>query len=317
MAEQLTAIIPCKNEQANIRPCIESLRGLADEILVADSGSTDKTLEIVRNLGGCRVISREYINSGDFKNWAIPQASHPWVLLVDADERVTPALANEIRAQLERGPEQDGYRIFRDNHFLGHPVRHGSWASDNVLRFFRRDCGRYSGPSDHGRIRISTQRVGTLREHLLHYTYWSYDQMFRKFQRYAKLQAGEWYVQGRRPSVVQLLFRAPLRFVRDYVLKRGFLDGTVGIQVAATSSIYCFLKQAHLWELHYGRTQSDPEGTVTLSRIAAGAQSGRSTRSIALSATLDVIAKPVTAGDADSQPASRNSPYPVGRETDP
>jgi (heptosyl)LPS beta-1,4-glucosyltransferase len=94
---KLTVLIPCKDEAQHIRDCIESVRPLADEILVADSGSTDGTLEIVNEVGGCRVIEREYVNSADFKNWAIPQARHDWVLVVDADERVTPELVTEIR----------------------------------------------------------------------------------------------------------------------------------------------------------------------------------------------------------------------------
>ena len=87
MANSLSIIIPCKNERRNIRPCIESARLVADEVLIADSGSTDGTLDIVREIGGCRIIEREYIHSGDFKNWAIPQAQHSWVMILDADER--------------------------------------------------------------------------------------------------------------------------------------------------------------------------------------------------------------------------------------
>ena len=97
MPEKLTVLIPCKNERLNIRPCVESVRGIADEVLIADSGSSDGTLDIVRELGDCRIIEREYIDSGNFKNWAIPQAAHPWVLIIDADERVTPELAAEIK----------------------------------------------------------------------------------------------------------------------------------------------------------------------------------------------------------------------------
>src|SRR5215218_10165279 len=99
---RLTVIIPCKNERLNIRPCIESFRDIADEIIIADSGSTDGTLDIVRSMGGCRVIEREYIHSGNFKNWAIPHASHDWVLIVDADERIGPQLGQEIHSLLER-----------------------------------------------------------------------------------------------------------------------------------------------------------------------------------------------------------------------
>ena len=101
MTAKLTVLIPCKDERRNIRACIESVQAIADEMLIADSGSTDGTLDIVRDIGGCRIIEREYINSANFKNWAIPQAKHEWVLVVDADERVTPELADEIREVLE------------------------------------------------------------------------------------------------------------------------------------------------------------------------------------------------------------------------
>src|SRR5262245_32408098 len=107
---KLTVLIPCKDEIRHIRACIESARPIADELLVADSGSTDGTLEVARALG-CRVIEREYVNSADFKNWAIPQAQHEWVLVVDADERVTPQLANEIRSLFAFPPPCDGYSL--------------------------------------------------------------------------------------------------------------------------------------------------------------------------------------------------------------
>src|SRR6476646_2697115 len=115
MKTKLTVIIPCKDERRNIRPCIESARLVADEVLIADSGSTDGTLDIVREMGGCRIIEREYITPSDFKNWAIPQASHEWVLIVDADERVTPELIEEIRLLFAFPPPCDGYSVRRDN----------------------------------------------------------------------------------------------------------------------------------------------------------------------------------------------------------
>src|SRR4029078_64475 len=128
----------------HIRACIESVRPIADEILVADSGSTDGTLNSVSNFGRCRVIEREYFNSANFKNWAIPQASHEWVLVLDADERVTPELAAEIRQTLATVPDQiDGHWICRRNFYLGHEIKHSGFDSSKLFRLFRRDFCRY------------------------------------------------------------------------------------------------------------------------------------------------------------------------------
>ena len=257
MTKQLSVIIPCKNEREHLAACIRSVRDFAAEVLVADSGSTDGSLAIARELG-CRVIEREYRTSGDFKNWAIPQAAHPWVMIVDSDERVTPALAAEIRAVLER-PEYDGYRVWRRNHFLGHPIRFGPWKNDCCLRLFRRDVGRYVGPTDHAEVELSTGRVGDLRERLVHYTCTSYDQFLPKLQRYARVQARVWHDQGRRTNKWQMLFRGPLRFLQGYVWRRGFLDGLAGLQVCALVGYLSYLKHAYLWELGRGRNWRDLE----------------------------------------------------------
>ncbi len=259
MRAKITCLVPCRNERLNIRPCIESLQDLADELLIADSGSTDGTLDIVREIGGCRIIEREYIHSGDFKNWAIPQAEHSWVLLVDADERVTPQLADEIRRILSLDNPMDGYWVYRKNHFMGHHTRSCGWANDCCLRLFRRDVSRYVGPNDHAEVHVSTNHVGTLRNRLDHFTYWSYDQWFKKFDRYTKVQAQLWYEAGRRPSLWRLLVHAPFRFFRDYICQGGFLEGKVGLQVAMLAAFYSFMKQARLWELHYAKQRPDPE----------------------------------------------------------
>ncbi len=265
---RLTVIIPCKNERRNIRPCIESIRGIAAEILVADSGSTDGTLEIVRGMGNCRVVEREYVHSGDFKNWAIPQAAHPWVLILDADERVTKPLADEIQRVLD-SPDKDGYWIYRNNYFMGHRVRYSGWQSDKVLRLFRRDLGRYVGDTDHAEVAVSSNRVGFLKNRLEHFTYWSYDQYLGKLQRYTTHQAKVWHTQGRRASALQLALRGPLRFLRAYIFQLGFLDGMVGIQISAMTGFYAFMKQARLWEIQSAHSQPEPEGRVLDTRPSA------------------------------------------------
>ena len=235
MFHPLTVIIPCKNERDHLAACVASAKQLAADVLVADSGSTDGSLEIARALG-CRVIEREYRTSGDFKNWAIPQAANPWVLILDADERITPELAAEISRVLER-PKHDGYRIRRRNHFLGHPIRFGPWRNDDCLRLFRRDAGRYVGPTDHAEVVISTGKVGWLVERMIHYTCTSYDQYLPKLQRYAAVQAALWHQAGRHASPAQMLFRGPLRFFQGYVWRLGFLDGLAGLQVCASDRV--------------------------------------------------------------------------------
>src|SRR6185369_2872157 len=251
MSSQLSVIIPCKNERDNIRACVASALQVADEVLVADSGSTDGTLEIARSLG-CRIIEREYRTSGDFKNWAIPQATNEWVFILDADERITAKLTNEIRDTI-RDPKHDGYWVYRLNHFMGHPIRHGPWRNDCCLRLFLRDVGRYVGPNDHAEVDLSSGTVGQLGERLVHYTCTSYSQYLPKLSRYADVQARLWQNEGRRPKLRQLLFRFPLRFVHGYVLRLGFLDGLAGLQVCALVAYLSWLKQACLWQLQFGR----------------------------------------------------------------
>jgi SAM-dependent methyltransferase len=265
----LTVIIPCKNEAEHLSSCIASAWRVADEVLVADSGSTDGSLNIAREMG-CRVIEREYVTSGDFKNWAIPQATHEWVLVLDADERVTPALAREIERELA-APRHDGYWIYRRNYFLGHPVRFGPWKNDRCLRLFRRDLGRYVGPTDHAEVELSGGTVGFLRERMTHYTCASYDQYLPKLARYADVQARLWNARGRRTRLSHLLLRLPLRFLQGYVWRLGFLDGLVGVQVCALVAYLSWLKHASLWQLQQGRAWRDVEKTE-----AAGEPSGRS-----------------------------------------
>ena len=263
MPPPLTVLIPCKNEANNILACIRSVGTIADEILVADSGSTDSTLELARASGVCRVIEREYISYGDFNNWAIPQATHRWILLLDADERLTPPLAEEIQQELT-APRHAGYWMNRLNHFMGHPIRHGVWCPDRQLRLFQRDAGRFVGSSDHARYKVLRGTVGRLRQPFEHYTVWSYDQYLPKLQRYADVQAGIWMEQGRSASFWQLLLRGPSRFLQCYFWKLGCLDGLPGLQIAALTAYQSFLKQAKLWELQHGRRQADAVPEVTL-----------------------------------------------------
>lgn len=259
MKQPITVIVPCKNEQLNIRACIESFVDLADEILIADSGSSDLTMELAATFEKVTIVERDYITSGDFKNWAIPQAKNEWVLIVDADERITPELAEEIEMTLRRGAEFDGYWINRDNHFMGHPLKFGDARSDDVLRLFRRDLGRYYGPSDHGEVEVSTKNVGRFNHSMKHYSVWDYDQLYHKLHRYTKLQAQQWDEAGKDTSYFKLLVRPMWRFFREYILQGSILDGKAGLQTAWICAFYSFNKQARLWEITQSHNQQDPD----------------------------------------------------------
>ena len=252
MREKLTVLIPCKNERKNIHRCIRTVENIADEILVADSGSTDDTLDIVRRIERCRVIEREYVNSADFKNWAIPQAKFKWVLLVDADERMTESLAQEI-GQLLLGPPEhlDAYRISFDDFFMGHRLKYSRWDTDST-RLFRRDVCRYQQRRVHADIDIDRNRVAKLKGKILHYSFWSHEEYLHKYMRYTQWAAEDRYDRGKRTSFYGLLIRPMLRFLYLYILRGGFLDGLPGIQICMLTAFYnTFLKQAKLWEMEH------------------------------------------------------------------
>jgi (heptosyl)LPS beta-1,4-glucosyltransferase len=251
---KLTVLIPCKNELQHIRACIESVRPVADEILIADSGSTDGTLEVVRSLGGCRIIQREYVNSADFKNWAIPQARHEWVLVVDADERVTPELTTEIRRLFDFPPPCDGYSLRRDNVFLGRPIRHCGWSTPRLVRLFRKEVSRYETRRVHADVIVESGRVGRLVHPLLHYTALDLDRFIAKQERYATWAALDAYDAGKRATWWRLASHAPLRFLQLFLLRGGILDGRAGIVVCGLAAWYTFLKDAKLWTLSNCRT---------------------------------------------------------------
>jgi len=256
----LTILIPCKDEQDNIRACVESARMLGGEILVADSGSTDDTLEIVRGMPDCRLIEREFVNYADFKNWAIPQAANPWVLILDADERVTPQLAAEIKSLLASPPASiDAYWIPRRTFFFGREVRFGPWLHDGADRLIRRDLCRYGQCRVHEGLIVDRRRRARLRGKLLHHTIDSYEEYFSKYLHYTRWGAEDSWENGRRASSWSMLARPMLRFLLLYVFRGGFLDGAVGIQTCMLQAFFVtFVKQGRLWELQHRRADANP-----------------------------------------------------------
>lgn len=265
MPEKLSVVIAVKDHLKYIKDCVRSVREITEEVLIADSGSSDGTVDLARVLCegfcSCKVVSREFITATSFKNWALDQASHPWSLVLDVDEHITDELATEIRSLLDEGPCHDAYWIYRDNFFLGRRVRFGGWNHDRLLRLMKTDLVRYPDTTaDHHDFPTNGLDIGQLKHCMIHYARCSYDEQFVKCQRYSRVQAEHLFQRGYRPSFLQMMFRPPLRFLRSYIAYGGFLDGILGLQIAYLAAYYAFMKQARLWELSINAQQPvEPE----------------------------------------------------------
>jgi glycosyltransferase involved in cell wall biosynthesis len=244
---QLTAIVPTYNEETNIAECLATL-SFADEILVVDSFSTDKTVSIASAFPATRVLQHEYAGNGPQCNWAMERATHPWILIVDADERVTPALAREIGSLLARGPSAEHYFLRRENLFVDRVVRHSGWGGDRLVRLLRRGSARYPEQRVHADMRPDGP-TPTLSAPLVHYTCRSLPQYLEKLHRYAEWGARDLAERGKSAGAVEVGLRPAWRFFRAYVLEAGFADGLPGLVVCALQSYGVFLKWARLWEL--------------------------------------------------------------------
>lgn len=242
---QVSVIITTYNEEINVAECIESVLW-ADEILLVDSYSSDRTVEIAREYP-IQILQREYFGSAAQKNWAIDRVAHDWVLIIDADERVPENLAREILGTLATGPGVNGYYIRRENIFIDRPIRHSGWSTDKVVRLFHRARGRYPNRRVHADLEIEGP-VPVLRNVFLHYTFRTFDQYFPKFLNYAEWGAAQAFRDGRRAGLAELVFRPWWRFFRTFVLQAGFLDGMHGFVLCALQAFGVFLKYARLWE---------------------------------------------------------------------
>src|SRR5574337_988777 len=234
----LTATIITHNEEKTIQACLESLTWVK-EIVVVDSGSSDRTVEICRGYTD-KVFRKPWVGFIEQKNFAISLATYDWILNIDADERVPEELRHTIERELS-APRYDGYRIARRNYFLGRWMRHGGWYPDRVLRLFDRRKGRFGGVNPHDKVVISDGSTGILEGYLVHLTYRDFSQYLRKQDWYTGISAEERVARGRHPGSVtgaELVVRALVKFAQAYLLKRGFLDGVPGL-IGALGAAYC------------------------------------------------------------------------------
>jgi glycosyltransferase involved in cell wall biosynthesis len=241
----ISAVLITRNAAAILDACLESL-AFVDEIVVVDSGSTDGTPDLARKRGA-RVVAKEWLGYGRQKQFAVEQASHDWVLCVDADERISPALAESIGAALG-APVSPVYRMARRNRFLGRWLSHGEGYPDWSPRLFNRQSARWSDDLVHEKV-LYAVTPGTLAGDLMHDSSDDLATYVERQNRYTTLAARQAFEQGRSAGMLELLFSPVVRFIKFYVLRLGFLDGVAGFLHISIGCMNSFMKYAKLIEL--------------------------------------------------------------------
>jgi glycosyltransferase involved in cell wall biosynthesis len=243
--QPLSAVVITLNCAAQLAECLDSL-DFADEIVVVDSGSTDGTAELAQ-ARGARLVQHDWMGFGAQKQFGTEQASHDWVLSIDSDERVTPELRESILAAMA-GPEFKAYQFPRSNRFMGRYLRHGEGYPDWSLRLFDRRHARWSDDEVHERV-LTLGPVESLQGDLLHDSAQSLEAYLAKQNRYSSLAAQTLFREGRTASVGRLLFSPVVRFLKFYLLRRGFLDGVPGFLHIAIGCFNSFTKYMKLLDL--------------------------------------------------------------------
>jgi glycosyltransferase involved in cell wall biosynthesis len=264
-----TACLITFNEEGNIVAALESV-SFADEIIVVDSHSTDRTRELANGFRGRRrdgreveprVIERDWPGHVEQKNFAIDQARHDWVLCLDADERVSSRLRKEIESVLEvDSPEFDGYTMPRRTFYLERWILRGGWYPDRKLRLFRKSRGRWSGINPHDHVKV-IGRTKNLQGDLYHFSYRDIADHLRTINSFTDISSKEKLKRGIRFPLVRMLVHPPFKFFKMYVLKQGFREGIPGLIIAILGMFYVFLKYAKLWELKLQNRKKGTEDT--------------------------------------------------------
>ncbi len=243
---KLSVIIITLNEERHIANCLKSVEW-ADEIIVVDSQSTDRTVDIAKEYTE-KVFINEWLGYSENKNIALGHASNEWVLWLDADESVTPELAREIQELLKTKPEENGFVMSRRAYFLGKWIKHCGWYPDYVMRLFRREKGVFNDNRVHEGVQLEGS-IKRLNHDLLHFTDDSLEHYLWKFNRYTSLAAEEQVKRKKRSGLFKILFRPLHTWLKMYIFKLGFLDGVQGFILCSLSAGYVAVKYAKTWEL--------------------------------------------------------------------
>lgn len=242
----LSVIIITKNEGHQIKDCLESVH-FADEIIVLDSGSTDNTAEVCKLHTEKFYVTDDWPGFGPQKQRALDKSSGDWVLSIDADERVTPELKEEILKAMSDPNSANGYYLPRLSYVCGRPIKHGGWYPDYIIRFFKKSKGHFTKALVHEKILIEGE-VGYFKNPLIHYTYDSYEQLIDKFNNYSSLGAKNLYKDNlsKNSGLMSAIVRGVSAFLKSYVFKLGFLDGKMGFVLAFSSAETAYYKYLKL-----------------------------------------------------------------------
>jgi glycosyltransferase involved in cell wall biosynthesis len=244
---QISAVIITHNEERRVEGALKSLAGIASEIVVVDCRSRDETVKIVRRYTD-RVFERDWTNFADQKNYANAQASHPWILSLDADERVSPELHQELVDLKKTEPDVDAFSIPRKVYYLGRWIRHSGWYPDRKLRLFRKGKARWEGDYVHEKLAV-TGRIGRLNGCIHHFTYRNIHEHLARINSFSDLGAQKLYAQKKKSRWFHLLLLPFFRFVRAYVWRLGFLDGFAGLVISVLTGYAVFARYAKLREI--------------------------------------------------------------------
>jgi glycosyltransferase involved in cell wall biosynthesis len=244
---QISAVLIAHNEENDIEAALRSLEGVADEIVVVDSHSSDRTVRIARKYTD-RVFERTWTNYADQKNFADDQARHLWILSLDADERLSPELRAEILALKDGTPDCPAFSMPRRVFYLGRWIKHSGWYPDRRIRLFRRDAARWEGAFVHESLVLNGE-ARRLSGDIQHYTYRNVSDHVERINAFSELGAQKLYAAGRKARWAQLVFLPPARFLKSYVVRLGLLDGFAGLVISVLNGYAIFLRYAKLREI--------------------------------------------------------------------
>jgi len=251
----ITAVIITKNEEKNIQRCLDSLKPVAEEIIVVDSNSTDNTVALCQQ-AGARVIVQSWLGYGPQKNLGNNAASHDYILSIDADEALDEQLTQAILEEKRKGL-QGIYQLSRFNYYYGKFIKHGADYPDKKIRLFNKTSTHWDEKDVHETLVIGPdQKITALKGHLLHYTYYRVEEHILKINYYTNLAAQDYIKRGKKASVFKIVFSPLSTFIQSYILKRGFLDGLHGFILAIMHAYAAFARYVKLWELSVANKKS-------------------------------------------------------------